>query len=337
MTTADQSPAPETPENEPETIQIGAFSGYNRRPQPANSGLTANFYGENGTDSDSISALSLTKYQEIEVYISVFLIKDGNGRIMKDAGTGNYPRICAFLGKIQRPKPQRDGMLAQFFASNGPDADQVNELGLSKYLDAFVYVEILRPEAAKNDPLRAPAPAVSFAPSPGPTSELDELATHLTPVERKALAKKTKAFQEANRLLSMSGFLKVPAVWTALGSEAEYQAWLSAVPCCAPGEKPCIHAARAFKLPVETHVKYGYLPLCESHAKEAEQGAMPGGLAFLRMRSAVFVQEWAWEELKKAVGTPTGFDEPDPQKVMSWAVDHKLSQHIPPNYLNRFG
>lgn len=329
MTMTTPSPTPSAESAAPQ-LQIGAFSGYNRRPLPDKSGLTAQFYGENGDDADMISALSLTKFLEADVYVKIHLIKDSFGKIMR-AEDGRYPLIAQFSGKIQRPKPQRDGMIANFFAANGDDADQINELGLSKYLDAFVYVEILKPEAAPQP--NAPTEAVLL---PSPQADLDALALHLTPAERKALAKRSKAFQEANRLLKMSGFLNQPAVWSCLGSELEFQTWLDDMPCCAPGDQPCAHKAKAFKIPAESHQRYSMISFCPEHAAQAESGALPGGIAFMRLRRQVLIQEWAWEALRSVVGTPQGIEEPDPQKVMSWALEHKLSQYVPPNYLNKF-
>lgn len=34
--------------------QLGAFTGYIRRPTPANTGMTAQIFGENGNDADTI-------------------------------------------------------------------------------------------------------------------------------------------------------------------------------------------------------------------------------------------------------------------------------------------
>lgn len=323
---------PSTPEAPTDaTLQIGAFSGYNRRPLPDRTGLTAQVYGENGDDADMISALSLTKFLDADVFVKVHLIKDSHGQIMKNQGS--FPMISSFNAKIQRPKGLRDGMVANLFAPNGPDADQVNELGLSKFLDSFVFVEILKPEAA---PQTAGAPAPDPANLPELASEMDELAQHLTPFERKALQKKSKAFGEANRLLKMSGFLRQPSVWPRLGGELDYQAWVDAIPCCAPGDAPCAERAHAFKIPAESHAKYMIIPFCEEHAARAADGSLPGGIAFLRMRRDVLIQEWAWERLKAVVGSPPGLDEPDPQKIFSWAHENSLTQHIPANYLNKF-
>lgn len=314
-----------------DTLQIGAFSGYNRRPLPDRTGLTAQIYGENGNDADTISALSLTKFLEADVFVKVHLIKDAQGQIMKTNGA--FPLIAGFHAKVQRPKGLRDGMIANLFAPNGRDADQVNSLGLSKFMDAFVFVEILKPEAAPQPDQPRPADENIL---PELSSELEELSQHLTPFERKAIAKKSKAFQEANRLLKISGFLRQPSVWPVLGSELDMQQWIDEAPCCAAGDSPCLNPSKSFKIPAESYMKYTLIPLCEHHASSANNGQLQGGLAFMKMRRDVLIQEWAWERLKFIVGTPKGIDEPDPQKVFAWASEKGLTQHIPANYLNKF-
>ena len=129
---------------------IGAFSGYVRRPHPTVAGMIAQFFGEDGEDADTISALSLTKYQDAQVYIQVYLIKDALGKVIKK--DNNYVNIANFLGVVRRPKPVRGGMVAEFFAPNGEDADSVNNLGKSIYQDCFVYVEV-KGKLAKSKPI----------------------------------------------------------------------------------------------------------------------------------------------------------------------------------------
>lgn len=311
-------------------LQIGAFSGYNRRPQPDKQGMTAQFYGENGDDADIISALSLTKFLDADVFVKVFLIKDAVGQLMKTKS--GYPVIAAFKAKIQRPKGLSHGMIANLFATNGEDADSVNNLGLSKYLDSFVYVEILKPEAA---PTPAPQPEAQPAET-GLDTTLDAISKQLTPHEKKLLQKQTKAFGEANKLLKMSGFLKNNSVWSCLGNELDFQTWIEKTPCCAPGNEPCTQQSTPFKIPGESYQRYSLIPLCPMHAKEAESAVLPGGIAFLRMRRDILIQEWAWELLQsKTEASPLHGHEPDPQKVMSWALENKLTQFIPGNYLGR--
>lgn len=321
--TATDSKAEET-----NTLQIGAFSGYNRRPIPTTSGLTSQFYGENGDDADLMSALNLTKFLDAEAYVNVYLIKNALGQVMKE--NGQYPKVAAFSCKIQRPKPLRDGLMAQFFALNGEDADAINELGKTKYLDAFVYVEILKPEARPNAPGQQGPIMI-----PAPSNDLDALAHQLTPAERKEVAKRNKAFSAANDALRMSGFLTQPTVWSVLGNEFNYESWLIKVPCCASGESSCTEHSGVFKLPVESHERYSFVSLCDKHAEQARNSLLPGGLPFLRLRQRVLIQQWAWERICELLHVEKG-QQPDPVKLLHWAKENKVSQFVPPNYLNKF-
>lgn len=319
----------ETAQQTAESIQIGAFSGYNRRPEPSQNGMTAQFFGENGDDADMVSALSLTKFLDAEVFIRIYLVKDSVGRIMKKKD-GGYPKIAEFIGKIQRPKPKRDGMLAQFFAPNGEDADQVNELGKTRFLDSFVFIEVMKPSAKQESSIEDKEALDEK------NDELDEVSKHLTPAERKAIVKKGKAYAEANRMLKVSGFLRQPAVWRVLGGEPKFSSWVAEMACCAPGETVCNKKAAPFPIPAEAGKTCMLAPLCEEHFHQADNAILPGGAQFLALKQSVLVQDWAWETLCKIVPCDVGTDSPDPQKIMFWASENGLSQFIPPNYLGKF-
>ena len=58
-----------------ELQNIGSFAAYVRRPKPMNTGFIAYFFGENGSDADLITTLSLTQYLNLEVNVTVYLIK----------------------------------------------------------------------------------------------------------------------------------------------------------------------------------------------------------------------------------------------------------------------
>lgn len=314
-------------------LQIGALSGYNRRPIPTTSGLTCQFYGENGEDADLMSALNLTKFLETEAFLQVFLIKNALGQVMRDPVSGQYPLVASFSGKIQRPKPLRDGLMAQFFALNGEDADAVNELGKTKYLDAFVYVEILKPEARAQATLAPGQSSSSLVMIPPPSAELDALAHHLTPIERKEMAKRNKAYENANNALRMSGFFTQQSVWGVLGTEFDYQQWLEQCPCCASADAACKNAVSVFALPTESHERYAYVPLCNEHKEQATLGILPGKLSFLRLKQRHLIQMWAFEQLCKLLGVDKD-QQPNPMEVFNWAQERKVSQYIPPTYLN---
>ena len=124
--------------------QLGVFTGYLRRPSTTQTGMTAQFFGPNGQEADMIATLALSKFQDIEVFVSVYLIKDANGQLMKD--NRKYPVITSFLSYIRRPTNSKHnsdaGMVANFYAPNGPGADAMTPLCMSDLVDSLVFVDI---------------------------------------------------------------------------------------------------------------------------------------------------------------------------------------------------
>jgi len=328
--------SPSEAEAQAESVHIGAFSAYIRRPVPTKSGMLAQFFGEDGEDADTITALSLTRYVDSDVLLDVFLIKDEVGRSMKNAA-GHFNKISSFKAKILRPKPTKSGMLAQFFATDGDDADRAIELGYSKLQDCLVFVEVKKPEDAeeeKSTGRRADQTDTSFL-----APQMDEASQKLTPNERKAVMKRAKAWDEAAKQLKLSGFLRAPAVWQALaqGDEGDFREWASHWKCCAnlEGGHLCSKEAEPFRLaganaPTASR-PFEYVPLCPDHTALAEQGLsnIQGGEHYLRARQTSLVQEWAWERLKEAAGALPEMSAPDPQQVAGWAAKHKVSHLLP--------
>lgn len=310
---------------------LGGFAGYVRRPLGDKNGLTAQIYGENGSDADTISALSLTKFLEASFYIKIFQIKNSVGAIMKKQNS--YPLIAEFEAQIQRPKPQRDGMIALFFATNGENSDAVNSLGLTKYLDSLVFVEIW-PLSAKPKLQPSPNLIVSSQPLEETQSNLDSFLTVLTPSERKIVEKKRKVYASANLLLKSQNFLNISAVWSKLGTPSDYQSWLHNMPCCALPSDGCTHVSAPFRVPGENG-PYQYVPFCQHHVQALSDQTLDGGLGLVRLRHRQIIQLWAWDALKKIVPPEPHQTDPTPAEVMTWAFENNLQQYIPPNYLSK--
>ena len=305
--------------------QIGAFSGYIRRPHPTVAGMIAQFFGENGEDADTITVLSLSKFQDAQVYINVFLIKDSLGRVMKE--NGSYPNIANFLGVIRRPSPTRGGMIAQFFSPNGTDSDSVNDLGKSIYQDCLVYVDI-KGKLAKN--LKETTPEI--------TDKVidDNYMNKVTELQKKEYFKKVKTYEKINNELKLSGFLRNSEVLYALGSEVEYKHWLT-------NDKTCsfVDNSKCLITPIEIlEIKgvnnyFNFLPFCSKHKALMEQSYenQSGGLNYLEMRCHLHMQEWAWKKLKDNFSL-TGVEEPDPNKILEFSIKNKLDILLPQKYKN---
>lgn len=297
--------------------QIGAFSAYVRRPLPQISGLIAQFFGPNGEDSDSILALSLTKFLDAEVLITVYLIKDSNGVIMKSQD-GQYPKISQFFGVIRRSKPTRGGMLAEFFATNGINSDQVNELGKSVYQDCLVYIDV-RGKLTNAAQLQDPTLIID-----------NDYAKKISPHEINEYKKSEKRFAKLNKQLHLS-FLKNSEVLYKLGNHKDFIQWLSTRGCCWPNT--CTNSPlNAYEIK-SVPGYFNYVMFCDEHLADVEQGVenIPGGELYLKMKNSLLVQNWAFDQLKEKFSL-TGKEEPDSQKIALWAQEQSLDKFLPPDF-----
>ena len=304
---------------------IGAFSGYLRRPKSTSAGLFAYFFGENGSDADIISALHLTHYQELPAKVSVWMVKDKNGKLKKT--DGGYPLLAQFIASIRRPLPSMSGQTAQFFGSNGANADAISVLNKSEYLDALVYVEIQ---------LASMGSAAEQIQTAVPVQELSQEEGRLVPEEERKVRKMQKYAEEADRVLTIAGFYRNSAVLSVLGSNFDYQAWLEMQPCCHPGDAPCQGGnVQDFAIPGGAGRKYWFVPLCEEHRKEWTEGGQSGVLNpmhFLQSRQSYFLQAWARERLHQELKVPGAIPIPA-ARLYSWALEKKVQSAIPHSFL----
>ena len=308
----------------PTGTPMGAFAGYLRRPKSSSQGLTAQFFGENGPDADTICALHLTRYQEALVKVSVWGLKDSDGKLLR-GNDGKSPLLTEFIARVRRPAPSMPGQTALFFGENGPNADAINILNETRVLDSLVYVEI-----TKADPGQTPAEITVATPD----EALAEQQNRLTPVEIKSIQQQQRKAAEARRLLRMAQFFMNEVVWSTLGSEQQFHAWVGQQSCCHPGNLPCDQSPIvAHKIPGGK--RYGVVPLCREHAVLWDRGEGTSGaqqpLAFLETRRTSLVQRWAEDRLHNVLKVPNGFD-PTPQAILDWAVINKLSHIIPRSF-----
>jgi len=303
------------------TEQLGAFSGYIRRPKPNTNGMVAQIFGENGEDADTILALSLTKFQDAQVLVSVYIIKDSFGKVMKDGN--KFPMVSQFLGFIRRSFPQKDGMLAQFFAPNGLYADNVANLSKSEYQDCLVFVDVRGIESINK------------------TAEIEKeniglinsnYLTKLTKQEKIEFSKKDKQFKKLNEILYLSDFFTKVEVMASLGSKEEYIEWLVEHKTCTHlQEHPCANDSSYVE--VEGLVKpFNFLPACKEH-----EGIINGREHFEKnryyyeMKHAVLLKSWASFVLVQKFSYD-GKSQPNPINIIEWAINKKISQFLPKNY-----
>lgn len=301
--------------------QLGVFSGYLRRPIPNVSGMTAQIFGENGDDADTIVVLSLTKFLDVQVFVNVYLIKDPNGQIMKQGDS--YPLISSFLGFIKRSAPKKEGMIAQIFAPNGEDADSIADLGKSIYQDALVFVDI-RGSLAKNNTEQITKENIL---------EIDaHYSDKITKVERVDLARKEKLFRKMNEHLEFGDFLYRIEVLKALSKGEDFKQWLVTKHTCAhQQDKPCTNDSGATLIDGLIQ-PYNYLPCCQEHEKDLHDPIhFEKNRLYYEMKHRLLTRQWTWDLMKYNFSFD-GKGEPDPTKVIEWAASKNLTRYLPSKY-----
>jgi len=301
--------------------QIGAFSGYVRRPIPSISGMTAQIFGENGEDADTILALSLSKFQDIEVFVNIYLIKDAVGKIMK---VGNqYPIISSFIGYVRRSMPKKDGMIAQFFAPNGPHADSISLLSRSDYQDCLVFVDI-RGKRAIDIKDQIQEENINTINS--------NYVNKITKNERIEFQRKEKLFRKMNENLEFSDFLSRIEVITSIGNVEEYKEWLEKTQTCSHlQEEPCLNQSSFIE--IQGLIRpFNFLPVCSEHycilkdPKHIDENRF-----YYEMKHRLILRQWVWSKFKEKFSYD-GKSEPDPSRIIEWAASKNLVKYLPNKY-----
>lgn len=302
---------------------IGSFGGIVNRAKTKREGLTAQIFGENGRDADVITALHLTQYQDLPVKVSVWGVKDKNGALMKE--NGKPPKITEFIAKIERPSPKKEGQMALFFGDNGENADAINILNQTQYLDALVYVEIQ---------LADPESTIKDIKTIDPTEDLKKEGQRMTASEIKQMRQMQKMYREAESILRKDGFYRNERVMAQIGKDQDYMEWVTTQPCChpmGPGLK-CDHTdIVAFS--TSDKGKYMYIPFCTEHVKEWEQGIanVASPREYMRSRKYAFNTQWTYEMLKKILEVDDEHEIP-PRKMADWAMSKGIYNLLPMAY-----
>lgn len=304
------------------TEQIGSFSGYVRRPLPTQTGMITQIFGENGEDSDMIVALSLSKYQDLQVVVNIYLIKDANGKIMKEGDS--YPLISSFMGFIRRSAPKKDGMMAQFFAPNGAHSDSVSVLSKTDYQDCLVFVDVRGIKALASDS-RIQAENKEI---------IDKNYAHkITRNEKLEFQKKEKQFKKMNEHLNVSEFFNRIEVLLALGTKEDFINWLTEHKTCSHHQDdPCQNESDFTEITQGLLKPFNYLPVCEEH-KEAinDFEHFNKNRFYYEMKHRMLLKSWAAYTVREKFSYD-GKSEPDPNRVIDWAASKKISHLLPSNY-----
>lgn len=304
--------------------RLGAFAGYLRRPEPSLTGMVTQIFGENGANADIILALSLSKFQDVEVFVNIYLLQHPNGASAKHMGT--YQNIASFSGFIRRSKPKKDGMFAQFFAPNGASADAVIDLAKTDLQDALVFVDVRSWPTTKT--------ALLINKELQDEVEQSALANSMNK-KAKEYAKNEKAFKKANDLLYATNFFGDKNVVSALGDEEGFAQWLLETQVCvfrdddAPHKK-CAQNAKPVKLDIGETFKY--MPVCDHHKQKLEdQLWAKEQVAFLEFKHKDILKKYAIFMAKKKFSFD-GKSEPDPSALLDWADRQGFGSMLPPGY-----
>lgn len=302
---------------------IGSFGGLVNRAKIKREGLIAQIFGENGHDADVITALHLTRYQGIPVKVSIWGVKDKNGALMKEFG--KPPKITEFIARIERPNPKKEGQMALFFGENGENADAINILNQTLYLDALVYVEIQ---------LADPESTIRDIETADPTEDLKKESEKMTPAEIKQMRQMQKMYKEAESILNKDGFYRNERVMVQIGKDEEYLEWVLKQPCChpmGPGKK-CEHTD-IVAFAISDKGKYQYIPFCTEHVKQWEEGSadVVSPREYMRSRKYAHNSRWTYETLKKILEVPEDSEIP-PRKVADWAMSKGIFNVLPQIY-----
>lgn len=283
---------------------IGAFNGYIRGPQPSAKGVISRFYGEAGSDADTINAMGMTQYQNQKVHTSVYWIKDSIG-VLKRTENG-YPLITSYESFIRHPTPKSSGMYASLFAPQGDNSDKALELGFSKYADSFVHVQLNQ--------------GVDFVADP-----FFDLSIPL-PFKKNT---RVGEFKASAKVLQISDFFKNEKIWDILGGEASYNEWLKDRPCCAAVSPECTLIGKPVNVLGSFYKNYTNLPLCEHHYKEALSDINSiGGKQLLGHKRMILMMEWVVEEFCKQLGKPS-LSDISPNDILDWTLLNQVDNLLP--------
>lgn len=146
------------------------------------------------------------------------------------------------------------------------------------------------------------------------------------------------AYGEFARELRLSSFFRRPEVWRAVGTDADYRAWLRRQSCAyrsgvigCEGGSEAAHVRRVAD-GAGTGIKpeYSAIPLCAGHHRIQHshgEGALGGRQWFDKQRIEYLVQ-WCWETLKTHLGHESWAEVP-PRRLCDWAVEHDVFRFLP--------
>ena len=294
------------------------------RPKPRRGGFIAQFFGENGPYADTIVGLHLTRFQDVFVKVSVWILKDKNGAVQLRGS--DQPPITEFIAKIERPSPSREGQTALFFGKDGEDADAINILSRSEFLDSLVYIRIQLAEEMSNiDDIMTESP-----------EDITEKVHIMTAEERKEFEKKQKHYKECNIILKHQSFFRNREVMSKLIKTEEMADFVRTKKCCCAGiNQECAtgdHDIQPYHLDFNN---YSFVPVCKTHLeklKNNEDLGLPGIQNDLTTWADLYNNILTVKKLKEKLRLNEDEEIP-PSRLRNWAMENDIYKLLPNKYL----
>lgn len=217
-------------------------------------------------------------------------------------------------------------------------ATEVQLIGWGESPDMGAWIKLRLPEQTQLDVFRG----LDRATAKRPGALFDMLLAEWTGTAESPPERHGNAAQA----LKLSGFARSPAVWEAVGTDADFLAWVREQPCSAPKLQPEGHRTPCGGDVVAAHVRriasgagmgiknpFAAIPLCDRHHREQHargESAVGGKDAWDRMRVHV-VEAWTWQRLREAMGVSSMADCP-PASLREWAEVRNVSNLLPKEY-----
>jgi hypothetical protein len=146
-----------------------------------------------------------------------------------------------------------------------------------------------------------------------------------------------RTYGDEAKALRLSSFFRTPEVWIAVGTDAQYLAFLWTLPCAYCKNNYNVEAAHVRRVAngSGTSIKpvYSAIPLCHAHHEEQHQHGESalGGKAWFDKKRIEYVQLWAWKRLKDRLGYEH-WNELPPELLADWAKQHHVDKYLPECY-----
>ena len=179
-----------------------------------------------------------------------------------------------------------------------------------------------------------------------------------------------KPYGQQAKELAQSSFFRTPAVWKAVGTVAEFQAWVQQQDCIVCGNQDfppdtgigrCefAHVRRAGEAENQPEAagtsykpEYSGVPMCNAHhdlqhqhgetrayrahlvskTGSEQQVTLDQAKDWFNKQRIQHLFKWCWETVKEELGYDSWARVP-PRELHDWAEQHGIAQYLPPCYL----